>query len=130
MFRLFLNVSPEIRERAIAFAAKALPAAESGLLVIENHGNRASLRHLSGLRKRGRGSKAWFNELSHAEVSEQLARHGFRIEDTRGFALLPQGTHRPAGLRPLARAIDATGSRVHALAPYARCVLYVARRTG
>ena len=127
MLRLFLNVDAEIRERAIEFAAKALPAADSGLLVIENHGNRASLRHLSGLRKRG--DDAWFNELSHAEVREPLARHGFRVEDTRGFALLPQGTHRPAGLRPLARAIDAAGSRVHALAPYSRCVLYVARRT-
>jgi SAM-dependent methyltransferase len=127
MFRLFLNVRPEVRDRAVAFAAKALPDSDSGLLVIENHGNRSSLRHLSGLAKRGRD--AWFNELSHDEVHDVLARHGFRIQSIRGFALLPQGTHRPPGLRPVARAIDAYGSRLHALAPYARCVLYVARRS-
>jgi SAM-dependent methyltransferase len=126
MFRLFLNVGPDVRDRAVAFAAKALPTADSGLLVIENHGNRSSLRHLSGLRKRGRDG--WFNELSHAEVSDLLARYGFQIEDLHGFALLPQGTHRKAGLRPLARAVDAAGSRLHTLAPYARCVLYIARR--
>jgi hypothetical protein len=123
-----LNVGPEVRDRAVAFAAKALPDAGSGLLVIENHGNRSSLRHLSGLRKRG--GDAWFNELSHAEMRDLLGRHGFRIEDIRGFALLPQGTHRPAALRPLARIVDAAGSRLHALAPYCRCVLYIARRTG
>jgi hypothetical protein len=126
IFRLLLNVGPEVRERAIAFAAKALPDADSGLLVVENHGNSRSLRHLSGLRKR---DHQWFNELSHREVAELFGRHGFAIESIHGFALVPHGAHRPRWLRPVARAADALGSRLRFLGPYSRCVLYVARRT-
>src|SRR4029453_3162955 len=44
MFRLWLNVDEAIRDRAMAFAAKALPDFESGILVVENHGNAGSLR--------------------------------------------------------------------------------------
>src|SRR4051812_20274322 len=45
-FRLLLNVPDEVRDRAIAFAARVLTEPAAGLLVVENHGNRASLRHL------------------------------------------------------------------------------------
>ncbi|MET0423332.1 MAG: class I SAM-dependent methyltransferase, partial [Actinoplanes sp.] len=38
MFRLLLNVDDEVRDRALAFAAKALPSFDSGILVVENHG--------------------------------------------------------------------------------------------
>jgi hypothetical protein len=127
VFRLFLNVGPDVRDRAVAFAAKVLTGPDSGVLVIENHGNSRSLRHLSARRKRG---DEWFNELSHREVRETLERHGFTIESMRGFALVPKGAHRPRWLRPIARAADAIGSRMRLLAPYSRCVLYVARRTG
>ena len=63
MFRLLLNVDEAIRDRALAFAAKALPDADAGLLVIENHGNASSLRHLRARRHSG---QRWFAELSHA----------------------------------------------------------------
>lgn len=128
IFRLFLNVGDDVRDRAVAFAAKILTKPDSGILVIENHGNSRSLRHLTAApRKRG---DEWFNELSHRKVREILARHGFTIESMHGFALLPKGAHRPRLLRPIARAVDAIGSRIRFLAPYSRCVLYVARRTG
>ena len=52
MFRLLLNVPDYVRHRALAFAARVLPDAGAGLLVLENHGNRASLRHLLAGRHR------------------------------------------------------------------------------
>ncbi|MER7274012.1 class I SAM-dependent methyltransferase [Dactylosporangium sp. NPDC000244] len=70
MFRLLLNVDDDVRERALAFAAAALPSAGSGLLIVENHGNRRSLRHLRARRHRGR---RWFAELSHAQVEGAAA---------------------------------------------------------
>ncbi len=71
MFRLLLNVHADVRDRAIAFAAKALPDADSGLLVVENHGNASSVRHLRARRHSG---ERWFAELSHEQVGELLAR--------------------------------------------------------
>src|SRR3954453_18055523 len=73
MFRLLLNVPAEGRERAIALAAKELPPTRSGLLVVENHGNAGSLRHLRARRHSG---ERWFAELSHDEVGALLGRHG------------------------------------------------------
>jgi SAM-dependent methyltransferase len=127
LFRLLLNAPPDLRDRALSFAAAALPTPDSGLLVVENHGNRRSLRHLRRFR-RPRGN-AWFAELSHVEVADLLSRHGFRLVERRGFALLPQGAYRRRWLRPLARLIDAAATRIPALAPVCTDVLYVARRT-
>jgi predicted TPR repeat methyltransferase len=125
VFRLLLNVDPGVRDRAIAFAAKALPHYGSGLLVVENHGNRDSIRHL---RHRRRAGDPWFAELSHEEVAQLLDRHGFGVVERRGFALLPQGWHGRRWLRPFARLVDEVGCRIPALAPCAVNVLYVARR--
>lgn len=125
VFRLLLNVDDDVRDRAIAFAAKALPHYGSGLLVLENHGNRQSLRHL---RHRARASRPWFSELSHDDVAELLARHGFAVVERRGFALLTQGWYGRRLLRPIARIVDDLASRIPALSRYAVNVLYVARR--
>ena len=74
-----------VRDRALAFAAKALPTRDAGLLVVENHGNASSVRHLRARRHSG---QRWFAELSHEQVAELLGRHGFEIVERRGFSML------------------------------------------
>ena len=125
VFRLLLNAPKDVRDRAIAFAARILPEADSGLLVVENHGNRSSLRHLRHRRHRG---NAWFAELQHAEVEQLLARHGFEVIDRRGFAVFPAGAYRREWLRPVARRADDLATRSRRLSAVATDVLYVARR--
>jgi SAM-dependent methyltransferase len=126
VFRLLLNVDATVRGRAVAFAARVLPHYESGLLVIENHGNRQSLRHL---RHRRRAGQPWFAELSHDEVTALLTRHGFTVVERRGFAMLTQGWYGRRWLRPLARLVDDLAARIPLLSGWAVNVLYVARRT-
>jgi SAM-dependent methyltransferase len=125
MFRLLLNVPDEVRDRAIAFAATALPTADAGLLVVENHGNRQSLRHLAARRKAG---EAWFSELSHAQVLALFERHGFDLVEARAFAVLPAGAYRHAWLRPLAVLVDGIAARIPFLWRWGTDLLYVARR--
>ena len=122
MFRLLLNVPTDVRDRAIAFAAKVLPTAKSGLLVVENHGNAGSLRHLRAGRHSG---KRWFAELSHREVRELLGRHGFEVTERRGFSMLTESLDH----RMLARAVDAAARRLPGVDGFAVNVLYTARRT-
>jgi SAM-dependent methyltransferase len=125
MFRLLLNVPEDVRDRAIAFAATALPSGDAGLLVVENHGNRQSLRHLAARRH---AAEAWFSELSHAQVLSLFERHGFELVTARAFALLPAGAYRRAWLRPVARVVDDLLCRVPFLWRWGTDVLYVARR--
>lgn len=121
MFRLLLNVPAEIRDRAVAFAAKALPEAGSGVLVVENHGNAGSLRHLRARRHSG---ERWFAELSHTDVEELLDRHGFEVTERRGFSMLTESLDH----KPLARAADAAARRLPGADGFAVNVLYTARR--
>lgn len=125
VFRLLLNAGEDVRERAIAFAARVLPHYDSGLLVVENHGARRSLRHLHHRRHAG---APWFSELSHAEVVGLLTRYGFTVVERRGFGLLTQGWYGRRWLRPVARLVDGVASRIPALSGFAVNVLYVARR--
>jgi len=127
IFRLLLHVDDPVRERAIAFAAKALRNYDAGLLIVENHGNRHSLRHLGHRRHR---HSPWYQELDHVEVAELLARHGFTIVERRGFAMLTQGWYARPWLRPLALATDNILARTGWLSACSVNVLYVARRTG
>jgi SAM-dependent methyltransferase len=126
MFRLLLNVDDAVRERALAFAAKALPDPDAGLLVVENHGNAGSMRHLRARRNAGR---RWFAELSHQEVPGLLGRHGFAVVERRGFSMLTQGCYDRRALRPVARVADATVTRLPGAAACAVNVVYTARRT-
>jgi SAM-dependent methyltransferase len=121
MFRLLLNVPDEVRDRALAFAARALPDAGAGLLVVENHGNAGSVRHLRARRNAGR---RWFAELSHAQVEALLARHGFEIVERRGFSMLTPSLHE----HRIARAADAAARRLPGAGSFAVDVLYTARR--
>jgi predicted TPR repeat methyltransferase len=122
MFRLLLNVDGAIRDRALAFAAKALPTRDAGILVVENHGNASSVRHLRARRHSG---ERWFAELSHEQVAELLTRHGFEVVERRGFSMLTPSLQS----NPLARAADAAARRLPGSDAYAVNVLYTARRT-
>jgi SAM-dependent methyltransferase len=122
MFRLLLNVDDPVRDRAMAFAAKALPTADAGLLVVENHGNASSVRHLRARRHSG---ERWFAELSHAEVERLLARHGFTVVERRGFSMLTPALHASA----FARTTDAVVHRLPGASGIAVNVVYTARRT-
>lgn len=126
VFRLLLNVDDAVRDRAIAFAAQALPHYDAGLLVVENHGNAQSLRHL---RHRRHGDKPWFSELSHDDVATILDRHGFTVVEQRGFALFTQGWYGRRWLRPIAELLDDLATRVGLAGRFSVNVLYVARRT-
>lgn len=121
MFRLLLNVDDAIRDRALAFAAKVLPTAGAGILVVENHGNASSVRHLRARRHNG---ERWFAELSHEQVARLFAKHGFEIVERRGFSMLTPSMH----AHPLARAADAAARRFPGTDAYAVNVLYTARR--
>jgi predicted TPR repeat methyltransferase len=125
VFRLLLNVPDEVRDRAMAFAAGVLPTQEAGLLVVENHGNRESLRHLAASRRAG---EPWFSELSHAQMLELLDRHGFELVTARAFAVLPAGAYRRAWLRAGARLVDDLAARVPLFWRWGTDVVYVARR--
>ncbi|BCJ44418.1 hypothetical protein GCM10010168_12320 [Actinoplanes ianthinogenes] len=121
VFRLLLNVDETVRDRALAFAAKALPHRGSGVLVVENHGNAGSVRHLRARRHQG---ERWFAELSHEEVAALLDRHGFEIVERRGFSMLTPSLHD----HRLARLADAAARRLPGTDGYAVNVLYTARR--
>jgi SAM-dependent methyltransferase len=121
MLRLLLNVDDGIRDRALAFAAKALPTPDAGILVVENHGNASSVRHLRARRHSGH---RWFAELSHEQVGELLGRHGFEVIERRGFSMLTPSLH----AHSLARAADAAARRFPGSDAYAVNVLYTARR--
>ncbi len=125
VFRLLLNVSGEVRHRAVAFAARILADADAGLLVVENHGNAGSLRHLLAWRHR---TDPWFAELSHRQVADLLAAHGFTIVARHGCTLFPRGAYRRRRLRPLVRRLDDLLCRPGWLSRYATDVLYLARR--
>ena len=121
MFRLLLNVDEAVRDRAIAFAGKVLPTPEAGLLVVENHGNAGSLRHLRARRHSG---QRWFAELSHDEIVALLDRHGFAIVERTGFSMLTESLNK----NPLARAADAAARALPGTDGFAVNVLYTARR--
>jgi hypothetical protein len=114
-------VDETVRDRALAFAAKVLPTVDSGVLVVENHGNAGSLRHLRARRHRG---ERWFAELSHEQVADLLGRHGFQVIERRGFSMLTPSLHEHG----IARAADAALRRLPGSDTYAVNVLYTARR--
>jgi len=122
-FRFLLNTSEQARDRTVAFAAAALPAPESGLLLLENHGHRRSLRHLLNSRRR----HEWFNELSTADVEALLRRHGFELVSSRAFTLVPRRAYR-GRLRAVVEPVDRLAVRLPGAAVVAVDVVHVARR--
>jgi SAM-dependent methyltransferase len=126
IFRLLLNVPDDVRDRAIAFAARALPPSEQGLLVVQNHGNRRSLRHL---RARGHRDNPWYSELSDAQVHALFARHGFVQVGRRGCAILPRGWYGPRLTRPFMQRLDGLLCALRVFDRWAVDVLHVASRS-
>ncbi|WP_030157695.1 hypothetical protein [Glycomyces sp. NRRL B-16210] len=123
-FRFVLNVDVHLRDQLMDFASMALPDAEAGLLLVENHGNATSLRHLR--RTFGRlDTSTWFQELSHEEMRDLFARHGFDLVGVQGFTLFTQGCYRgPWGV--LSKAVD--GALASPMSKWATDVVYIARR--
>lgn len=123
-FRFVLNVDLHLRDQLMDFASLALPDADSGLLLVENHGNAASLRHLR--KTFGRlDAGTWFQELSHQEVRELFDRHGFDLVGVQGFTLFTQGCYR-APWTWAAKTADA--ALASPLSRWATDVVYIARR--
>lgn len=125
VFRLLLNVPDEVRDRAVAFAARALPTYTSGLLVIQNHGSARSLRHL---RHRRNATNPWYAELSDEQVYELFDEHGFALVGRRGFAIFPKGWYGPRLTRPIVRRLDDLLCALRIFDRFAADVLYIARR--
>lgn len=124
-FRFFLNTPDVARHRALAFAAAALPTAEAGVLLVENHGHSRSLRHFT--RKTHR-QRAWFNELSTPHVRELLAEHDFEITDTVAFSVLPSRAYRLGPLSRLLVPLDGLLVRLPGSHLIAAGLVHVARR--
>lgn len=123
-FRLLRHADPAGRERAIAFAARALPHYGSGLLVVEHHDSREARPRP----RRRRVDEVAPRELPQDEIARLLDRYGFAIVEQRGFALLPRAWYGRRWLRGFARLADNVACRVPWLERYAHNVLYVARR--
>ncbi|HZE38050.1 MAG TPA: hypothetical protein VE172_04485 [Stackebrandtia sp.] len=125
MFRLLLNASPQVRDRALEFAAGMLPDADAGVLICENHGHSRSLRKLRKVLGR---PGDWFRELSHPEVEGLFERHGFELATVQGFTLLTRGFYERPPFKWVAPAVDSALARSRWGTRYASDVLYVARR--
>lgn len=123
-FRFVLNVDLHLRDQMMDFASMALPDADAGLLLVENHGNASSLRHLR--KTFGRlDASMWFQELSHHEMRDLFDRHGYELVGMQGFTLFTQGCYRnPWG----AAAKAADGALASPLSKWATDVVYIARR--
>ena len=76
------------------------------------------------MRARRHSGQRWFAELSHEEVEQLLARHGFEIVERRGFSMLTESLNK----NPLARAADAAARALPGTDAFAVNVLYTARR--
>ncbi|MFB9662097.1 class I SAM-dependent methyltransferase [Glycomyces mayteni] len=123
-FRFVLNVDLHLRDQLMDFASMALPDADSGLLLVENHGNASSLRHLR--KTFGRlDAHTWFQELSHEEMRELFDRHGFDLVGMQGFTMFTQGCYRA----PWAWASKAADAALCSpMSKWATDVVYIARR--
>ncbi|WP_026922388.1 class I SAM-dependent methyltransferase [Glycomyces arizonensis] len=123
-FRFALNADGFLRDQMMEFASLALPDADAGLLMVENHGNAASLRHLRKTFGRVDAS-TWFRELSHGQMRALFDRHGFELVGMQGFTLFTQGCYRG----PWAWASKCADAAL-ASAMSKRCtdVVYIARR--
>lgn len=126
-FRILLNVDSTVRDRVLRFASSMLPSPQSGLLVLENHGNSSSLRHLRSTFGRV-DTRDWFSEMSHETVRDLLDRHDFKLVAMQGFTMVTQGCYRQAPLSWVSRAVDEVATRSSFLSRWATDVMYVARR--
>ena len=102
IFRLLLNVDADVRDRAIAFAARALPDHDSG----PAGGGEPRQPALAAAPAAPPATPASSGSPScpTRRSPTLLARHGFTVVQRRGFALFPQGWYGRRWLRPVVRA--------------------------
>lgn len=122
-FRFVLNAR-ETARRTVLSRLHALLEPRSGWLILNNHGNSMSLRHLA-LRARPREADPQ-NELSDAQMRTLLGESGFRVTSAHGFGILPEVAYR-SRLAGLARGIDRVTADRHALRAVTIDRLYIAR---
>lgn len=126
-FRLLLNLEPE--HRLVILRRLAALLHPDGVLVVNNHGNRNSLRHLS-IRFGRRGRSRFCNELSHRQVTELLEAAGLRPVSESGYGWVPELFYRQGWSSSWARRLDSLLIRHLRTRRLAIRVLYVARRSG
>ncbi len=124
IFRLLLNSPDAVRADSMRFAASILRQAEHGVLVVNNHGNRWSLRQLARLKPLPKDG--WFHALSTREVRRLAADHGLVVKGAYGFGLLPRSLH-ASRTRSMARRLDRWTAGRRWLAPVAIDIVYVMR---
>jgi len=124
MFRLLLNSPQSVRSDSLRFVAGILHQVEHGVLVLDNHGNRWSLRQAARLKSTPTG--VWFHSMSSREVRRQAAEHGLVVERRHGFGVVPRSVH-GTRLRSLARTIDRWAAGRRWLAAISIDIVYVAR---
>lgn len=126
MFRLLLNASPQARASGLAFAAQVLrAAADTGVLILNNHGNKWSLRQLASLRRYRKD--AWFHALSSGEVQRLAKAYGLEIVNAQGFGVTPRSLHNHRLTRRMAERMDMWAQRVPWLTCVSIDVVYVIR---
>jgi len=108
-FRLLLNIDPPLRVPVLTQLHRRLTP--DGVLILNVHGNRHSLRHPALLWNRWRrpnepgGSERLLNDMSRNEVENYLGAAGFVVDRVYGTGILPQTVYRWP-LRSLWRWID------------------------
>lgn len=132
-FRLLLNIDPPLRIPILAELAHRLEP--DGVLIVNVHGNRHSLRHPLILWKKWRHRKAppkdtlMLNEMSRREVERCLESAGFFVERVYGNGLLPPTLYRWP-LRSLWRQIDRLLSTLSLVNRFGIDLIFVCRMKG
>lgn len=128
-FRFFPNAEPPLREEAMARLAELL--ADDGLLVINNHRRRGSLKHrVRKLRASiGLAKRKDMHTMADAEVYDLAARHGLEVVSEHTTGVLPVLKERRP-LLPVAvmRPIERGALRRPSLARLGSHRIYVMRR--
>ena len=130
-FRLLLNLDPPLRLPVLVGLNQRLKP--GGLLLINLHGNRHSLRQPAVLWKRwrqrqGAGKEGlMLNDMSRKEAERCLEVSGFSVEDVYGTGVLPPTVYRWP-LRSLWSRIDCRLSGLHFLNRFCIDLVFVCRK--
>jgi predicted TPR repeat methyltransferase len=122
-FRFVLNAEVEIRERVLRLLACHLTI--RGLLVLNVHGNRHSIRHLGVARDKRLGVSHC--EMSIPEARALIQRAGLEILSWRGFGLMPARAYRTA-MRTMAMSVDDYSSGAWPLTLLGQDLVFICRR--
>ena len=92
LFRFVLNAEPELSEEVLSWIAAHMKP--GGLLIVNNHRHTASLGGLIA-RSRKPNDRLELNVLSRAKTVSMLESAGFKVEQCKGFRILPSIHGRP-----------------------------------